>query len=261
MKERPILMSAPMVRAIPAGTKTQTRRIVDCYCNSKHIDRLLGEWSLSRPPFRWDGRDRLDDGDSALWRVQGPHPKPGDWIEHYQTDVDDYATRRVRNPYGEVGDRLWVKETHRYAQHGIVAYRADGQAGAWVNDGGGGRLWIHHGWIVGAADQGREGKWFGESKYGAKWRPSIHMPRWASRITLEIVEVRVERLQDISEADAIAEGIEPAVGSEWRHYGCSTLTCMDPRMSYRTLWESINGKGSWDANPWVWVLCFQRVTP
>ena len=96
------------------------------------------------------------------------------------------------------------------------------------------------------------------AKNGVRWKPSIYMPRWASRITLEVTGVRVERLQDISEADAIAEG-------------CS-LECMTPTGDdsgsaihgpggYIALWESINGPGSWDVNPWLWVVEFKRVTP
>lgn len=98
--------------------------------------------------------------------------------------------------------------------------------------------------------------------WGFKRRPSIHMPRAASRITLEITGVRVERLQDISEADAIAEGIEPDVQPGdpvplWRNYSTGNTTIC-PIYSYQTLWESINGDGSWAANPWVWCVEFSR---
>jgi hypothetical protein len=96
------------------------------------------------------------------------------------------------------------------------------------------------------------------------WRPSIHMPHWASRLTLEIVSVRVERLTSISEADAIAEGATP----KWEP-GCSGrlmeaiggFSFRPAASAYAELWESINGPGSWDANPWVWVVEFRRVAP
>lgn len=99
------------------------------------------------------------------------------------------------------------------------------------------------------------------------WRPSIFMPRWASRILLEVTEVRVERLQDISEADAKAEGIIPHVrgGWHWREHNPSDLDDWDQfgfktaRDAYGALWESINGPGSWEANPWVWAVSFRRL--
>ena len=96
-----------------------------------------------------------------------------------------------------------------------------------------------------------------------RWIPAIHMFRWASRITLEITSVRVERLQDISEADAIAEGIEERVfGSDpcrWRVYGVPDTFTSCPVTSYQSLWEFINGAGSWETNPWAWVVEFRRL--
>lgn len=94
------------------------------------------------------------------------------------------------------------------------------------------------------------------------WKPSIHMPRAASRITLEITGVRVERLQSISESDCIAEGIESEPGTaHWKNYetGPGWRYWESPKQSYRTLWESINGPGSWDTNPWAWCIEFKKV--
>jgi hypothetical protein len=84
--------------------------------------------------------------------------------------------------------------------------------------------------------------------FASQWKPSIHMPRWASRITLEVVSVRVERLQDISRVDAIAEG-------------CCDPDSSTPKLAFEMLWQSINGPGSWEANPWVWVVEFKRIEP
>jgi len=198
MTERPILFSGPMVRAILEGRKTQTRRV------------------LKGAPMR-------------LWAASGWEIEDGDclWCDAY----GDYHSLTSICPYGRIGDRLWVRETHyisdeeREAVGGAihtsveaqVYYRADSQ---------------NH-----ASD-------------GVPWRPSIHMPRWASRITLEVVSVRVERLQDISANDAYAEGVIVTNPD-----GC------DPVMNYCTLWESINGPSSWDANPWVWAVEFRCVSP
>ena len=125
-------------------------------------------------------------------------------------------------PYGKTGDRLWVREAiSRFAMGNVVAYKAD---------------------YDGAND--------------IKWRPSIHMPRWASRITLEVVSVRVERLQDITRSDIRDEGIlvpaEFASDDKFRGY------LLD---QWIKLWESINGPGSWEANPWVWVVGFKVIKP
>ena len=145
-------------------------------------------------------------------------------------------------PYGQPGHRLWVRETWMDLQGtGIeivtgsrerYAYGADTPRGSYGDD--------------------------QRKCYGLKWRPSIHMPRAASRITLEITSVRVERLQDISEADAQAEGVTD---------DGSLVTDLDGKdrggtiAAYATLWEVINGVGSWDDNPWVWVVSFKRAFP
>jgi hypothetical protein len=132
-------------------------------------------------------------------------------------------------PYGQPGELLWLRETFKKWQDG-VAYKADHRDDDLANA-------VH-----------------------APWKPSIHMPRWASRIDLLITGVRVERLQDISEDDARAEGArecDPVSGREVLLAGPSQRGSF--RLHYRDIWESINGPGSWDANPWVWVIEFERV--
>jgi hypothetical protein len=130
-------------------------------------------------------------------------------------------------PYGEPGDRLWVRETWGPCAGGIV-YRADGAT--FCPDGG-------------------------------KWKPSIHIPRWASRITLEIESRRVERLIEISNDDAIAEGLVYSDSCWYPTDDPKVSPWMTALGAYRDLWESINGAGSWDANPWVWVIQFSRIQP
>lgn len=217
MKTRPILFSGAMVRAILDGTKTQTRRVMN--------------------------------------------PQPG---ESFHRDLlalylDGRWSERRPPPFGVPGDRLWVRETwapHGARQPGPVMYAADGAIGGWLDDGGGGRFWSHHGWVSGYAAPEKEGRWYGKP---TRWRPSIHMPRWASRLTLEVSGVRVERLHDISEEDARAEGCAP-----WPPRGAMVGQQVRPgfdtaRDAFRALWEHINGPGSWEANPWLWVVEFRRI--
>ena len=202
MKERPMLFSAPMVRAILDGRKTVTRRLV------------------KPSPHKVDGG--VPFADAPAWA----QAEPGSSV--------------MRCPYGVRGTRLWVRETfcdNWYMDRGVIKYRADGELDSDMFDA------------------------------GCTWRPSIHMPRWASRITLEVTGVLVERLQDISEKDAQAEGIERTedfFGCPcWRVYGepdgGDVVAPDDPIGSYRSLWESINGPGSWEQNPFVWVINFRRV--
>lgn len=195
MKDRPILFSGAMVRAILSGCKTQTRRVVKPQIDVPRVNYgCIGGQGFG---FIFGGQV-------------------------------------VKCPYGELGDRLWVKETHCDIAHegypSVWFYRADGdEKPDWVK----------------------------------KWKPSIFMKRKASRITLEIVSVRVERLQEISEADAVAEGIEPVqmptgevMYEDYLEGGALVARAVS---SYATLWDRINGAGAFSTNPWVWVVEFKKL--
>jgi hypothetical protein len=237
MKEGPILFSAPMVRAILDGSKTQTRRIMrEQVCEPGIVQvagpgycEIINEHGVQIPGF------------------QCPYGQPGDrlWVRetcraHELTDQE-----ALDDTYGVI-DRLGMEEPP-YGLDGVI-YEADGKFLEIENSREASEQW-------GALNAYR-------GKRGATV-VSIHMPRWASRITLEITSVRVERLQDISEADARAEGIADG--------GC--LNCGNPepcycdrpapdaRDSFVRLWQSINGEDSWATNPWVWVVEFKMVNP
>lgn len=199
MKERPIIFSGPMVRAILDDRKTQTRRVL----KPQPAGLFCGPEVYTPLKVRKNGQEY--DGDPVF----GIYCPDGEW--------------GTVCPYGQPGDRLWVRETALFwnSKSGptkVAAYKSDGY----------------------------------ELEHGERWTSPIHMPRWASRITLEIVSVRVERLQDITDADIRAEGIEPDRASN------------HPRGVYYTSlmasWQSIHGLESWYANPWVWVVDFRRIT-
>ena len=215
MKDRPILFSAPMVRAILDGTKTQTRRVLK-----------------TQPPF--------------LARIRHA------WFDapvYGFTDEDVPAAKwwKIKCPYGQPRQRLWVRETIELRtltgnSYPSPVYSADG---AHVMDGD--RRASNHEFMR------------------RRVRPSIHMPRWASRITLEIVSVRVERLQDISEEgatnDCTVEGVFHA-GLSVPSYDEAVSAGFKSveKLMFQYLWESINGAGSWAANPWVWVIEFKNIS-
>ncbi|AGR46360.1 hypothetical protein [Pseudomonas aeruginosa] len=205
MKERPILFTGPMVRAILEGRKTVTRRVV------KPQPDFLGSMVDPNTPFK-----TLDAGLHA----------------------------RITCPHGQPGDRLWVRE----------AWAADAQVDAIAPHdlSQGEPIWYPADLSVRQTGCSMISK--------GRGRPSIHMPRWASRILLEITAVRIERLQDISEKQALAEGVElEGEGVCWA--GAAGTASDSPVESFRLLWELINGAGSWNTNPWVWVVEFKRVTP
>lgn len=207
---RPVLFSAPMVRELLAGKKTQTRRVVK--------GNPIGMTSFI-------GRDNK------------PTHRFGVHYTHERV-----INKHVACPYGVPGDKLWVRET--WATWASVDNLSPSETG--VIDAKEIRLWYRSDGCCSGVNRGQMGK----------WRPSIHMPRWASRITLEITDVRVEKLTAISEIDAAAEGIpvdNPRDLSE--EYGNASYLIQ----RFSALWETINGAGSWEANPWVWVLEFRRV--
>ena len=232
-KERPILFSAPMVRAILEGRKTQTRRIVkpQPVSNGYAFEAATSEIRCHcdyLPP------DCL---------VQPPH---------YDHPFLDQPERMC--PYGEPGDRLWVRETF------VVQASCDGDEPPYDDgrplkryDTASERDWSQPHYR--ATDPAPE-LWCDRHDGGpcCHWKPAIHMPRWASRITLRVTSIRVERLQAIADADARAEGIDPATVDTHRPYRFG----FSPRESFAALWDSINGeRASWSSNPWIWRIEFE----
>jgi len=239
-KERPILFSGPMVDAIQKTRKTQTRRVIkpQPYTNCVRV-----------VPF----------GDEFLQELTGKDDA-GEDITFHLANIN----QRLKCPYGKRGDHLWVKETHylygRWVQNGVKkngkpAYRFVPEIKeAMYPDN------------PPAVIAGRAEMYSGET--GWFKRPSIHMPRWASRILLEITGVRVERLQAITEEDAQAEGAPEVCNfcgnhpEDEAHWVCEEDYDPEPyhREGFKRLWQSINGADSWERNDWVWVIEFRRVS-
>ncbi|WP_323158273.1 hypothetical protein [Pseudomonas viridiflava] len=216
-KERPILFSAPMVRAILCGQKTVTRRVVN-----------VQPFDLS-----WSRRDHR-------FEYMAGRAVNGDELDGFYA----YSTRHggewsAKCPFGQPGDRLWVRE----------AWQTDAQVNAITP------RELSHGEPIHYPADGASKQTGCSMITVGKTRPSIHMPRWVSRILLEIINVRVERLQDISEEQAEAEGVDFLRAAPDLD---ETLTAAQ---LFDCLWSSINGADSWNANPWVWVVEFKRLTP
>ncbi len=209
-RERPILFSGPMVRALLDGTKTQTRRVAQ---------GAPDDWAPIGPEVY---------SPTVVDRNGDEQPGP----DAYGAGNDD-GSHWIRCPYGQPGDRLWVREAWR-TEPALDPCPPREIA------------------MVGAPVQYEAGP--AADVLGGKLRPSIFLPRSLARIRLVVTGVRVERLQDISNEDARAEGVLPKYADE-----CAALGHpYNAGPLYRQLWESINGPGSWDANPWVWVVKFRQ---
>ena len=237
MKERGMIFNAEMVRAILDGRKTQTRRIVsDRHLNFIDVGSQIGECYP------------LECG-----------------IDHENSQ----SYYREHCPFGKPGDRIWVRETWSDVNLDgapAVAYRADDEVYDLMED----ESLLDEGGSFNYLDprvcKYQFAAWHSDLISGIEgnWRPSIHMPRWASRITLEITDVRVERLNGISETDAEAEGINmEALFDSQDCYDCIADHNMTGRPTakgaLKYLWESIYGEENWQANPWVWVIEFKVV--
>lgn len=202
IKERPIIFNSKMVRAILAGRKSQTRRLIK---NPDYISCTTGDCPHSR-----------------------------------QAECDEFLASVC--PIAKVGDGLWVRESF-WAYYtdaksvSVLGYRAD----------------LDPHMLACPDDYQIEDPWFLEERC----IPSIHMPRWASRISLKVTGVRAERLNQISDTDAQAEGFHgPMTGTDWANI---SQIGRRPAECFRELWEVVNGDGSWKSNPWVWVVEFNRV--
>ena len=224
--DHPILFSAPMIRALLAGTKSQTRRIVrfpsECFAHGRQPcpDRSFVNRGLAGP-------------DEYLSAAYGG----GDYTDPAEVYARVYARMQT-------GDRLWVRETWRTEERDSdavdgIRFRADDAFVPIANTKEAADAWV-------AARPRGAGP---DSPQPDPWRPSIFMPRWASRLSLEVTRVRVERVQSITEEDARAEGVGP-------------VTTRGSRAAYAKLWDSINGrKAAWSANPWCFVIDFRVVKP
>jgi hypothetical protein len=217
MKERPIIFSDPMVRAILEGRKTQTRRVIKGVPHFWHFNKNIMDWWLSGI-YAEDGKFWLD----------------------VQTEVDDNTHDEIFCPYGKPGELLWVREKAMLRSIGpycafSLTYAADESVRDFAEE--------YSPYVV------------------ARWTPSIHMPRWASRLTLRITEVRVQRVQEVDPEDVIQEGV-PYDGNDGITNNGLKRIC-DLWEEWQILWDSINAKRGypWESNPWVWAISFERIKP
>lgn len=222
-KEHPILFSSSMVRAILEGKKTQTRRVVKFSKKERWAEELKSAYQ--------DGQ-----GDWIFWNTDAP-------------DLAEFTKRAYPNgggyscPYGKPGSALWVRET----------WQAQNLSGQWWHEVPKADRELCNWAVIDKADC-EEGM-----PTPPKWIPGIFMPRWISRITLEVTGVRVERIQDISLSDCKAEGVDGYTFAR----GCISDNPPDPRWKFIEVWDSINAKRpgcAWKDNPWVFVIEFRQLT-
>jgi len=234
MKERPILFSGPMVRAILDGRKTQTRRIVKPQPEHLQVHEYKGSRIYDGANRRWCWKQLVA---SDCWSIG------------FEQELAELC------PIAKPGDRLWVRESW------CQKFKEDESGWVYNSEDNLDSSCVHYradGYEVRAIDGDGFQRWNKDGGEASPWKPSIHMPRWASRILLEVVSARVERLNEISHKDVVAEGIEP---NQPGYYTCHNGAKYMDFQEYQELWESINGQGSWDDNPYVWVIEFTVIQP
>ncbi|MDX1158409.1 hypothetical protein GOL34_25275 [Sinorhizobium medicae] len=217
MADRPILFSAPMVRALFDDRKTQTRRII------------------KPQPFA----SGYYDGEIEINVIPANDHYPKAFRFNANAVGGGAILEEVFEPRINAGDRLWARETWQGRAFGDYQPTKSSLCE------------VRYAATDPCADLDAEAR-------GYPWRPSIFMPRWASRLTLIVTDVRVERLQDISDADSIAEGVEQSAKFPGRYLTPAGDYAV-PKVAYQRLWENINGKGAWDANPWVAAYTFSVI--
>ena len=252
MKQRPILFNGAMVRALLDGSKTQTRRLFKVH-----------GWTTEQMS-KYEFVDVLQASETGELTLRQPATEA---YAGFKLSANAKYPAYFKCPFGTIGGQLWVRENFQ----------------PFLNEDCDGDMRLAN-WKTGEnyhcsypANDGIHEFLDWDDNLRSSVKPSIHMPRWASRITLEITSVRIERLNDISKKDAAAEGftkISKDDGKTWK-YGIPDRDGLpgtddsgwpwrdweqDPRNAFKKLWESINGDGSWDANPWLWVIEFKRVT-
>jgi hypothetical protein len=240
MADHPILFSAPMIRAILEGRKTQTRRML----TPQPAEWMAGVIDIKEPTFD------EDEGGWGQWQTEWS----GETFGSRGEPLREFWVP-LRGLRYAVGDLFWVREAWR--TYGVLddtpprdLWKPGGDRGAAVfYDADGGNLGLSK---TGERFYGERGT-ANRSSFG-KLRPGMFMPRWASRITLRVEAVTVERLQDISEADAKAEGALSLYGEPYH-----ADSAMTDRRRFELLWESINGPGSWGANPWIAAYTFEPI--
>jgi len=228
VKERPILFNSAMVRAILEGRETVTRRALN--------NQMANGWQIVDPKH-------------PMATITSAHPKKGKFglliRREIYPDSGKFEHDIIVSPFGRPGDRLWVRETWYCDHFEVISGPYLKPADLNLDEARG------DGTLVYAAD--------GLAPYECEqpaWKPSIHMPRWASRILLEITDVRVERLQAITYEQAAAEGIHRD-HRMWFATDAGGQAFQRPEQAFAQLWRQTGG--DWDANPWVWVIEFKRV--
>lgn len=223
MAEKPIIFSAPMVRSLLAGRKTQTRRVIKVQPTAEATSA------------------------GVYFDSKGTRPNAWTWLSGVPEDCDTWgALESFTLPYA-VGDRLWLRESF------VVGFNLDEATGRPEEEQ---RVWYR-------ADSPWP-QWYDADSESTldypPWKSPIHMPRWASRITLEVTEVRVQRLQEISEEDTIVEGVQCPTCEAMKYSACHDSGCFHSLQLFKELWNGLHGPGAWEANPWVAAISFKRIT-